>query len=52
MGKGSKRRSMQVSRAQYDLNCALLYHRITFEQWEKKKAKLDRKENANKSAAF
>ena len=47
MGKGSKRRPMQISRARWDLNWALALGKITFEQWRKKDAELKEKENEN-----
>ena len=48
MSKGSKRRPRQISRAQDELNWALYCHKITFEQWEKKTAKLKDKEDGRK----
>jgi len=40
MGKGSNRRPTLVTREQEDLNYKLALGHITFEQWEKERAKL------------
>lgn len=49
MGKGSKKRPMQISRARWDLNNALYYGEITLEQWQEKDAELKREENVKRT---
>lgn len=45
MGKTSKRRPCLISRAREELQWALAYGTITFEEYARRKRALDRKEN-------
>ena len=48
MGKGSRRRPSQISRAEYDLKWALAYGRITFAEYERKLKALRKTVGKNK----